>query len=125
MKIISQKDALNVSKPEGTNVSYYLFPEYEVHYNEQIPGSTQTWHHHEKIRETLFIIEGELTAKWKEGGEIKTQIVKACDLIETENTPHTFINHTDKIVKFLVIKQVPQGKDHKELLKTDKVIDEV
>ena len=75
MKIISKVDVLNVSKPEGTNVTYYLFDEYEVHYNEQVPHSTQTWHHHERIWESLFIIEGELTVKWKENGEEKEQIV--------------------------------------------------
>lgn len=123
MKITSKKDALSVSKPEGTHVSYYLFPEYEVHFNEQVPHSTQTWHHHEKIWESLYIIEGELTAQWKENGEIRKQIVKAGDLIETEHTPHTFSNDSDKVVKFLVIKQLLNGEDKKEILKTDKVLD--
>ncbi len=124
MKIISKVDALNVSKPEGTNVTYYLFDEYEVHYNEQVPHSTQTWHHHERIWESLFIIEGECTVKWKENGEEKEEIVKTGDLIETERTPHTFINHTNQVVKFLVIKQVLTSENKKELLKTDKVIDQ-
>ena len=124
MKIIRKKDVLSVNKPEGTKVDYYLRDEYEVHYNEQISGSTQTWHHHEHILETLFIIEGELTAKWKEGEETVEEIIQAGDLIETENTSHTFTNHTDQIVKFLVIKQILSGKNKKELLKTDKIIDE-
>ncbi len=122
MKITQKANVLHVEKPEGTIVDYYLFPEYEIHYNEQVPGATQTWHHHEKIWETLFIIDGELTAQWKENGEIKTQIVEAGDVIETERTPHTFINHTDKTVKFLVIKQMLKGEDYKEILKTDKII---
>ena len=124
MNIIHKDDASHVDKPEGTKIDYYLRDEYEVHYNEQVSGSTQTWHHHEQILETLFIIEGELTAKWKECGETVEEIVRAGDLIETENTPHTFTNHTDKVVKFLVIKQVLSGKSKKELLKTDKIIDE-
>lgn len=124
MKIISKNDALNVSKPEGTNVTYYLFDEYEIHYNEQVPHSIQTWHHHEKIWETLFIIDGQLTVKWRENGKEKEQIVKTGDLIETEYTPHTFINNADQLVRFLVIKQVPTGEDKKELLKTDKVVDQ-
>lgn len=105
-------------------MAYYLRDEYELHYNEQIPGSTQTWHHHEKITETIFIFDGELTAEWKEEGVIIKQIVKQGDLIETENTPHTFSNHTDKNVKFIVIKQVLSGKDKREIMKNDKVIDE-
>lgn len=124
MKIIKREETLSVSKPEGTNVQYYLRDEYELHYNEQIPDSTQTWHHHEKILESVYIIEGELTAEWKIGNKIMKQIVKGGDLIETENTPHTFTNHTDKIVKFIVIKQVPTGIEKKNILKTDKVIDQ-
>jgi len=124
MKIIHPKDALNVSKTEGINVTYYLFNEYEVHYNEQLPNSTQTWHHHEKIWETLYIIEGELIAKWKENGVEKTEVIKAGDIIETERTPHTFSNNSVRVVKFLVIKQMPKGEDYREILKTDKVIDQ-
>lgn len=90
MKIVQREESLSVSKPEGTNVRYYLRKEYELHYNEQVAGSTQTWHHHEKILESLYIIEGELTAEWKVGDKIEKQIVKAGDLIETESTPHTF-----------------------------------
>lgn len=100
MKIIRESDALHVDKPEGTKVDYYLRKEYEVHFNEQVLGSTQTWHHHEQILETLFIIKGELTAKWKENGKVMEEIVRAGDLIETENAPHTFINHTDETVMF-------------------------
>jgi len=124
MKIIHAKDALNVSKPEGTNITYYLLNEYEVHYNEQVPNSTQVWHHHEKIWETLYIIEGELIAKWKENGVEKTEAIKAGDLLETERTPHTFSNESGKIAKFLVIKQMPKGEDYKEILKADKIIDQ-
>lgn len=41
MKIIKQKDVDFVAKPKGTKVWYYLRNEYELHLNEQIPGSTQ------------------------------------------------------------------------------------
>lgn len=94
-----------------------------MHFNEQVPYSTQTWHHHEKVWESLYIIEGQLTAQWREHGEIKKQIVKAGDFIETEHTPHTFSNDSDKTVRFLVIKQLLSGEDKKEILKTDKVLD--
>lgn len=115
---------LHVEKPGGIRVDYYLFPEYEIHYNEQVAGSIQKWHHHEKIWESLFIIEGELIAQWKENGEIKTQIVEAGDIIETEHAPHTFINNTNKKVRFLIIKQILTGKNKKKIFKTDKIIDE-
>jgi uncharacterized cupin superfamily protein len=123
MKITHAKDVLHVAKPEGTDVHYYLFKDYEVHYNDQAPRTTQVWHHHEKIWETLYIIEGELNAQWRDGDKEKSQIVTSGDLIETERTPHTFSNDSDKIVRFLVIKRIPSSEDYSEVLKTDKVLD--
>lgn len=123
MKIIPAKDIPSAQKPEGTDVRYYLFKDYEVHYNEQTPHTTQTWHHHEKIWETLYIIDGQLTAMWRENGEEKSQVVNAGDLIETERSPHTFSNESDKTVRFLVIKRMPSDQDFSEVLKTDKVLD--
>lgn len=123
MKIVKAADVPHIVKPEGTDVHYYLFNDYEIHYNDQAPDTTQTWHHHEKIWETLYIIEGELNAQWRDGDDEKSQIVKAGDLVETERTPHTFSNDTDQIVRFLVIKRIPSGQDHREVLKSDKVID--
>lgn len=123
MKITKAKDVPHVQKPEGTGVHYYLFKDYEVHYNDQAPHTTQTWHHHEKIWETLYIIDGELTAMWRENGEEKSQVVRAGDLLETERTPHTFSNDSDETVRFLVIKRIPSNEDHSEVLKTDKVLD--
>lgn len=123
MKITHKQDITHITKPEGTSVDYYLFKEYEIHYNEQSPKTTQTWHHHKKIWEVLFILEGELTAKWREGNEEKEEVLKAGDLVETERTPHTFTNNTENIVKFLVFKQIPQEKDFSETFKTDKILD--
>jgi uncharacterized cupin superfamily protein len=123
MKIYHKKNVLNISKPEGLNVTYYLFNEYEVHYDEQDPNSVQAWHHHEKIWETIYLIEGELLIKWRENGKEKSEKLIACDLIETERTPHTFINESDKIVKFLVFKQILCGENKKGTLKNDKILD--
>lgn len=123
MKITKREDILNVNKPEGINVWYYLFDEYEVHFNEQNPHTEQTWHHHEKIWECLDIIEGELLARWRENGSEKEEIVREGDLIETEYTPHTFINNSDQVVKFLIMKQILNGENKKDLLKNDKVLD--
>lgn len=124
MKIYRKKAALNIPKPEGLDVTYYLFNEYEIHYDEQKPNSTQVWHHHEKIWETVYIIEGELLAKWRENGKEKSEIVKNGDLLETERTPHTFINNSDNVVKFLVFKQILSEENKKEILKNDKIIDQ-
>ena len=123
MKIIKKGNSINAVKPEGIKVWYYLFPEYEIHYNEQEPHTKQVWHHHETIWESIYIIEGELLVKWKENGEEKQQLVEIGDLIETEHSPHAFVNNSDHTVKFLVIKQILSGKDKRGLLKADKVLD--
>jgi uncharacterized cupin superfamily protein len=123
MKIIHKQNAIQISKPEGLDIVYYLFNEYEIHYNKQKPNSTQVWHHHEKIWETIYIIDGELTAKWREGDTEKEEIIQAGDIVETERTPHSFTNDSGKTVIFLVFKQLPKGENIRHILKTDKVLD--
>ena len=122
MKIISKDQAAHVVKPEGVEVWYYLFDEYEVHYNEQQPHTSQVWHYHEHILETIFIISGEMTAFWKEDDETKSRVLKVGDLVETENSDHTFKNESESLVKFLVIKQVLAGENKRETLKSDKIV---
>ncbi len=126
MKITHAQDE-NVdylAKPDGTTAHYYhLLNDYEVHYNEQAPHTTQAWHHHEKIWETLYIIDGQLTAHWRDDGEEKSQVVVAGDVIETERTPHTFSNDSDETVRFLVVKHIPSNEDYRETFKNDKVLD--
>ena len=123
MKITTLQDAIHIVKPEGTDVHYYLFDDYELMYNDQAPHTTQTWHHHKKIWEALYMIAGELTAHWREDGEEKSQLVKAGDVIETERTPHTFTNDSNQVARFLCIKLMPTGKNYREVFKADKVLD--
>ncbi|XOU94956.1 MAG: cupin domain-containing protein [Candidatus Kerfeldbacteria bacterium] len=123
MKIFTNKDSIHVDKEVGISVDYYLRDEYEVHYNKQISGAVQDWHHHEKISETIYIINGELLAEWKDNDKLNSVIVKTGDLIETEKSPHTFTNNSGKDVEFLVIKHLLSGKNKREILKNDKVLD--
>lgn len=123
MKITCKAEVNHVSKPQSVEVDYYLFDDYEVHYNEQLPHTTQDWHHHNIIWETLYIIDGELTAYWRDGGPEQSQVLHAGDLVETERTPHTFANESDQPVRFLVIKRLPTNENYRETFKTDKVLD--
>lgn len=123
MKIIKADQVDFVNKPEGTSVHYYTFNDYEVHYNEQAAHTTQTWHHHDTIWETLYIVDGELTAKWRNDDKEISETVKAGDLIQTERTPHTFSNDSDHIVKFIVFKHIPSKDNFRETLSTDKILD--
>jgi len=123
MKFLSKKDSIYFKKPEGTAVNYYLFPEYEIHYNEQPPETTQPWHHHDTINESILMLEGEMWAHWLENGKKKKRKVKKGDLVEVENTPHTFINSSKKKIKFVVFRFVPTGKNTSQVIKKDKVLD--
>lgn len=126
MKIVSRNQAIHVDKSEGSSVDYYIFPEYEIHYNEIKPGTVQQWHHHNKVCETLYVVSGEIEAHWVSGdGQKRMQVVSAGDVVEVENTPHTFINSSVGLVKFVVFRFVPSGKDQRETIKNDKVLDEI
>lgn len=125
MEIIRGNQGIYVEKEEGTNVTYYIFPEYELHYNEIRPGTIQQWHHHDVIEETLFIITGEIEAHWLENGNKTFDTVRKGDVIRVENTPHTFINNSDEIVRLLVFRLILQGGDKRETIKNDKHIDDV
>lgn len=124
MNIVSQEKARFFDDPEGRRAWIYGFPEYEFQYDKQKPHAILKWHHHEKIWETIYIIEGELVALWKENGEMKEQVVKAGDLIEPGFVSHTFENRSNQVVKFIAFKQVFSGKDKKEIIEKDKVYDE-
>jgi len=112
-----------VAKPNGTKVRYYLFNEYELHYNEIPPKSEQDWHHHEKISESLLVLDGKLILQWKEKGNLKQQAIHDGDLIEMENTPHNVVNNGKKTAKVIILKQVLSGKNRRALFKKDKIGD--
>ncbi len=123
MKITTTTDATRIAKPEGTTVWYYLFHDYEVMYNEQVAGTTQVWHNHDKIWETTYLLEGELEVLWREDGQEKSQILRKGDLAESERSPHTLRNNSGEMVKFLTIKRIPSDEDFSETFKKDKVLD--
>ncbi|MFA4930307.1 MAG: cupin domain-containing protein [Patescibacteria group bacterium] len=123
MKIIEKESVVHVGKEEGIEVDYYLFDEYEVHYNEQAPHSEQKWHRHARIWETVLVIEGELIIKWKENDQQLEETIRAGDMIEVENSPHTFINNSNQVTKFIVIKQVLSGKNKRDIFRNDKVVE--
>lgn len=123
MKIIKSSSSIFVDKGDGTSVNYYLFPEYEVHYNEIRPHATQQWHHHQQIEENLYIISGTLTAHWRDGEKEQSEEVGAGDMIRVEDTPHTFSNESEEVVRFIVFRFVPDGEDKSQVIKADKVLD--
>ncbi|HEY7416081.1 MAG TPA: cupin domain-containing protein [Ktedonobacteraceae bacterium] len=121
MQIIRKADAKFVDKQNGTQIHYYLFPEYELDYNEIAPHTTQDWHAHNTIEEAIYVISGELTGEWIEGSEKHQDRLYAGDLVRSEASLHTFSNESDAITKFIVIKLVLDGKNKRDIFKTDKV----
>jgi uncharacterized cupin superfamily protein len=125
VEIISPEDAIYVDKQDGTKVHYYIKSEYEVHYNEVDPGTEQQWHHHRRIDESVYMIDGALEARWLEEGENRSREVRAGDLVRVESDVHTFANVSDGVARFVVFRMVPDGNDKREIIKADKVVDDI
>lgn len=122
IKFLQKNDAITVSKVNGTNVSYYIFNEFEIHMNKISPKSIQEWHYHSKIEETLMIIKGDLTCRWLECGEERSKKITVNEIVRVGNSTHTFENETDEEVEFIVFRFVPDGIDKREIIKSDKIV---
>ena len=122
MKITPRSKSIFVKREDNSEINYFIFEEYEVHYGEIVPGLKQPWHSHEIINETLFIIEGKIEFHFLEGEEKKVKVVTPGDLIQAENTPHTFINPFDKACKMVVFRFIPEGKHKQDIIKNDKTL---
>jgi quercetin dioxygenase-like cupin family protein len=68
------QDAIHVKKENGTDVSYYIFDEFEIHLNIIAPKSIQEWHFHSQIEETILVTKGNLCCKWLEDGMERADI---------------------------------------------------
>jgi quercetin dioxygenase-like cupin family protein len=123
MKIIEKAEAASRISPEGNVIHYYMFADYEVIHTEQPPHTEQVWHHHDTIWETLYVVEGELVVQWRDNSEEKTQLLRAGDLVETERSSHTFKNESDNTVRLMAFKHIQSEINHRELFKTDKILD--
>ena len=125
MEIIRRHDALTSKKSEGTEVLYYIFPEYEIHYNEMPPGTMQQWHHHNVLEETVYVISGSLEFHWIDNNTTRSQTLNAGDIVRVEKESHTLENRSTSLTTFLVIRLVLNGKDNRGLFINDKVMDPV
>jgi quercetin dioxygenase-like cupin family protein len=122
MKVTSKSDAISLMRPDATDISYYIFNEYEVHYGELPSGITQPWHHHEVISETLYVLEGKVKLHYLEVDKKAEEIIVPGDVVQVENTPHTFSNPFDETCKMVAFRFVPDGIDKHEIIKNDKVL---
>lgn len=115
-------DSINVKKPNGTEVNYYIFDEYEIHLNKIPPFSVQEWHYHSEIEETILVTKGTLCCRWIEGNKEKSRKINPGELVRVKKSVHTFENNTDEAVEFTVFRFVPSGEDKRNIIKNDKTI---
>ncbi len=125
MQVIAREQGIFVRKPDGTLATYYIFPEYELHYNVIEPGTVQPWHHHTVIEETLIILSGQLEARWMDNGRMVSHTLRKGDIARVEDTVHTFVNSSKEPVTLLVVRLILTGQDKRELIKNDKYLDTV
>lgn len=122
LEILGSGQAIHVGKDNGTQVDYFLFPEYEIHLNKVRPHTVQEWHYHSRIEEVLIIQEGVLTCCWLENGKIREEELKKGQLVRVGQSVHTFENRTNEWVEFTVVRLVLDGRDKSEIIKTDKTV---
>ena len=122
LNIFTPKDSISVDKSNGTHTDYFLFPEYEIHYNQIGPHTVQEWHYHQYIEEALVVISGEITCRWYEEHNRKSFAAHKNDIIQVGNAIHTIENTTDTMAEFLVFRLIPDGNNKQLPLKSDKVI---
>lgn len=122
-EVIHKEDSIRVLKETGTEVNYYIFDESEIHLNKIMPHSIQEWHYHEKIDETLLITRGKLLCKYiDEDGLERFCYAARNDIVKVHDSVHTFENDTDDITEFIVFRFVPDGRNKRDLIKSDKTI---
>lgn len=122
-EVIRKADTIHVKKETGTEVNYYIFDEAEIHLNKIMPHTVQEWHYHTEIDENLLITKGSLLCRYiDENGTEKSCYAAKDDVVRVHNSVHTFENDTDDVTEFVVFRFVPDGRNKRELIKTDKII---
>ncbi len=122
LEIHNLENSLYNQKENLTKVNYFIFDEYEIHFN-IIPSKTsQEWHMHREIEEALFVISGEILVRWKDNNIIREKFVYKNSVIRVKNSIHTLENLTNEEATFVVFRMVPDGTNKREIIKNDKVI---
>jgi mannose-6-phosphate isomerase-like protein (cupin superfamily) len=122
LEIHNLENSLYNQKENLTKVNYFIFDEYEIHFN-IIPSKTsQEWHMHREIEEALFVISGEILVRWKDNNIIREKLVYKNSVIRVKNSIHTLENLTNEEATFVVFRMVPDGTNKREIIKNDKVI---
>lgn len=119
--ITRQASAISVTKSSGTQVDYYLNPEFEIHVNILPTGVVQDWHKHQQLDENIIVTSGEITVEYLENGHVSSQTVQENDVLRVKRSIHRLLNQSSEPAQFIVFRFVPTGQEQSELMKQDKV----
>lgn len=123
MKITKQNQAISQIRDDGTNINYYIFDEYEIHAAILPVGIKQPWHHHTKQSEVIYVISGQIQFHYFDGQQKQIMVLHPGEVVEVEDTPHTFSNPFDQPCQMMAFRFIPTGKKTQHIIKSDKVLD--
>ena len=110
-----------MTKSSGTQVDYYLYPEFEIHTNTLPAGVVQDWHKHQQLDENIIVTSGEITVEYLENGRVSSQTVRENDVLRVKRSIHRLLNQSSEPAQFIVFRFIPIGQDQSEQMKQDKV----
>ncbi|GAX47640.1 cupin domain-containing protein [Pseudolactococcus reticulitermitis] len=119
--ITRQASAISVTKSSGTQVDYYLYPEFEIHANTLPAGVVQDWHKHVELDENIIVTSGEITVEYMDNGHVASQTVQEKDVLRVKQSIHRLSNQSAKPAQFIVFRFIPTGQNQSERIKQDKV----
>ena len=120
IEIRNSKEALSRVKKNGTEVQYFLYPEFEVHTNKIPPGSIQDWHRHQQVEEVIVVTSGKISIETIENATLERAEVKQGDVLRVKNSIHRLVNRNRTSASFIVFRFVPQGVSQADIIKNVK-----
>ncbi|WP_460055160.1 cupin domain-containing protein [Pseudolactococcus yaeyamensis] len=119
--ITRQVSAISVTKSSGTQVDYYLYPEFEIHKNSLPAGVVQDWHKHQELDENIIVTSGEITVEYLANSHVSSQTIHENDVLRVKQSIHRLSNQSSEPAQFIVFRFMPTGREQSERMKRDKV----
>lgn len=121
IEICRLEDTISVIKNHGTAVNYYLFHEYEIHFNKMPPHTIQDWHCHQHIEEVIMVTKGNLNCLYLENQKIRTVKIHEKELLRVKKSIHTLSNDDDQECEFIVFRLILTHKNKRKFFVEDKI----
>ncbi|MTD37646.1 cupin [Erwinia sp. CPCC 100877] len=117
--IVNKKQALSVTKENGTEVSYFLFDKFEVHTNVIPVNCIQDWHAHQLIEEIIVLNKGSLLLEWLTDG-LKRKKVSTGEVIRMNNSIHRISNEDQVTAECTIFRFVSPSAPQAAEIQSDK-----